>query len=157
MNVPVPALVRRPHGVTTPLTDVYWQAAEQGRLLLQRCTACGHLQHYPRTLCSSCWCDDLTWVDASGRGRVATATVVHMPGHPAWQSETPYVLALVELDEGPRLMTNVVGVAPDSVTVGDRVRLAPAPGDPSLDGPALLQFTPCDTASPRCYVKEMKR
>jgi uncharacterized OB-fold protein len=131
----------RPAAVTTPLTQHYWDAAAHGRLLVQRCITCGHHQHYPRTLCTACWSDDLTWVEAKGTGHVATLTVVHMPGHPAWQRETPYVLALVELDEGPRLMTNITGTDPENVYVGMPVR-AHLPGSHPDGGPPLVQFTP---------------
>lgn len=138
--------VPRPGAIMTPVTAAYWDAAVDGRLLLQRCGSCGHVQHYPRTLCGACWSPDVTWVDAAGTGAVATFTVVHVPGHPAWAGEVPYVLALVELDEGPRLLTNVVGIPPSAVVVGQRVRLARPAATPPGDGPALLQFAPDDAA-----------
>lgn len=127
----------KPGPVTTALTEHYWQAAAAGRLLVQRCGRCGQHQHYPAAMCRLCWSEDLSWIEAKGTGTVWTFTVVGMPGHPAWRDETPYVLALVELDEGPRLMTNVVDCPADSVHVGQRVQLT------SLrDGQPPLQFTP---------------
>lgn len=139
--------VARPAGVSTPATAPYWQAAAEGRLLLQRCVTCGSLQHYPRTLCAACWSGALAWQEATGLGTVAAFTVVHQPGHPAWRFAVPYVLALVELDEGPLMTTNVIGVAPEEVWVGQRVRLGTDLDQTGLaglppSGPATLLFTP---------------
>ena len=108
----------KPGPTPTPVSQPFWDAVERGRLLLQRCRRCGHHQHYPRALCAGCWSQDIEWTAACGRGRVWTHTAVHRPGHPAWQEDVPYVLALVELAEGPRLMSNVIGVAPGAVQVG---------------------------------------
>lgn len=130
----------RPAFVSTPLTAAYWEAAADGVLLLQRCRPAGHVQHYPRGLCATCWSDDLEWAPAEGTGRVWTFTVVHMPGHPAWSDQVPYVLALVELDEGPRMMTDIVGVDPADVFVGQRVRLVGASG--TVVEQPLLVFAP---------------
>lgn len=130
----------RPGFVSVQTTVPYWEAAAEGTLLLQRCKPAGHLQHYPRSICATCWSEDLAWQPASGRGAVWAFTVVHMSGHAAWRDEVPYTLALVELEEGPRLMTNVVGVDPESVHVGMAVELA-AEHDTSGPQP-LLQFSP---------------
>lgn len=133
----------RPGFVSVPTTAPYWEAAAQGTLLLQRCRPAGHLQHYPRSLCATCWSPELDWEAASGRGTVWTYTVVHMPGHAAWLDEVPYALAIVELDEGPRLLTNIVGTDPETVHVGQAVELAAA-REHSGSQP-LLQFTPART------------
>lgn len=132
--------VAKPNFVSTPLTKTYWNAASRGDLLLQRCNTCNHLQHYPRSICARCWSDDLAWQAASGFGRVWTFTVVGIPGHAAWGHDVPYVLALVELEEGPRLMTNIVACEPTSVQCGQRVQLHPHRGDD--DNQTLLQFAP---------------
>ncbi|MEV0585409.1 Zn-ribbon domain-containing OB-fold protein [Nonomuraea sp. NPDC050310] len=98
----------------------WWAAAGEGRLLLQRCRACGHLQHYPRALCTACGGTDLGWQESAGRGVVDSFTVVHRapsPGH-----RPPYVVARVRLDEGPILLTNLVGDA--GWHCDQRVRLA---------------------------------
>ncbi|MDV3125959.1 OB-fold domain-containing protein [Mycobacterium sp. 21AC1] len=137
-TLPAKPLVK-PGPTTTPLTETYWHHAEQGLLYLQQCGQCGRHQHYPGPMCRSCWSEELTWVPAAGTGFVWTFTVAGIPGHPAWSSETPYVLALVELDEGPRLMTNIVGCSPEHVHVGQRVQLRSAPFKP---GQPPLQFEP---------------
>ncbi|MFF5989998.1 Zn-ribbon domain-containing OB-fold protein [Prauserella flavalba] len=110
--------IAKPGPTPVPLTEPFWAAARRGELLLQRCRSCGHHQHYPRVLCTRCWHRELDWVPSAGKGRVWTFTVVHRPGHPAWSDDVPYALAIVELDEGPRLLTNVVGLDPADVTVG---------------------------------------
>ncbi len=131
--------VPRPGGVSTPATEPYWHAAAKGRLQVQKCGSCGHVQHYPRTMCSTCWSEDLQLVDAAGTGTIFTYTVVHQPGHAAWRPQTPYVLALIQLDEGPRMMSNIVDVPVDQITVGARVHLTPTPAADS--GPPTLMFT----------------
>lgn len=132
--------IKRPGFVSTPLTKTYWDAAEEGELLLQRCVDCTNLQHYPRNICTRCWSEHLDWQPAAGLGRVWTFTVVSIPGHAAWGTEVPYVLAIVELDEGPRLMTNIVGCMPAEVSCGQRVRLSVRRA--ADDHQAVFQFTP---------------
>jgi uncharacterized OB-fold protein len=134
------AAVRRPGLVTIPLTEPFWKAANDGAFLLQECGSCGHRQHYPRNLCGRCWSEDLSWTRASGEGTVWTFTVVEMPGHPAWAAETPYVIAVVELDEGPRAMTRVIDCAAEDMRVGMRVVLRPT-WDEQLEQ-LLLTFAP---------------
>lgn len=119
--------VPKPARVSTALTAPVWAAADRGVLLLQRCRSCGWWQFYPRDVCTRCWSQALEYVEASGEAQVATFTVVGRPGHPAWVPEVPYVLALVTLAEGPTMMTNIIGIDPQSVQVGMPVRLAAPP------------------------------
>lgn len=95
----------------------FLDAAREGRLVIQRCTSCGEHQFYPRKLCVRCG-GDVEWVQASGRGTVHTFTVIHQQGMPGWRDEVPYVAAIVDLDEGVRMTTNVVGCAPSDVRIG---------------------------------------
>lgn len=104
--------------VTDPTTRAFWAAAESGRLVVQRCTSCGRHQLYPRPFCLACDSSDVVWTDARGTGRVYSMTTVHVPVV-GWL-EPPYVVALVELDEGPRLLTNLVG---EPCRIGDRVEV----------------------------------
>jgi uncharacterized OB-fold protein len=140
MNVDTTVSIARPAIVSVPLTQPFWDAANEGTLLVQRCDRCGHVQHYPRNICVKCWSHELQWVVAAGTGTIWTFTVVNVPGHPAWSAEVPYVLALVELDEGPRLMTNIIGCDPNDVQVGQRVVLTPS--RPSGSNQTLMQFSP---------------
>lgn len=113
-----------------PVSSTYWSAAAEGRLLIQRCPACGERQFYPRALCVACGADP-EWEEVSGRGRVHTFTVIRQQGARRFRDETPYVVAMIDLEEGPRLMGNVTGCGVEEVTVGMPVRayaLEAAPG-----------------------------
>ncbi|MEV0222983.1 Zn-ribbon domain-containing OB-fold protein [Streptomyces sp. NPDC050704] len=99
-------------------TRTYWDAAAQGHLLLRRCGACGRAHHYPREFCPHCWSEDVTWERASGRATLYTWSVVHRNDLPPFGSRTPYVAAVVDLAEGPRMMTEVVECAEAALRVG---------------------------------------
>lgn len=110
--------------VPTPLTLPYWQACREGRLLLQRCAACGHRQFYPRVICTQCGSEQLAWFDAAGRGRVKSFTVIRQAVSAAYAADVPYIVALIGLAEGPTMMSNVVGCAPEEIRIGAAVRLS---------------------------------
>ena len=95
----------------------YWAAAARGELMVQQCSACGARQFYPRAWCTRCG-GDLRWITASGRGTVHTFTVVRQYGMPPFVDELPYVVAMVELAEGPMMMGNVTGCPVDDVHIG---------------------------------------
>jgi uncharacterized OB-fold protein len=96
----------------------WWEALARHELYFQRCRDCGTKRLYPRALCPTCLSSATEWVRAKGRGTVYTFTVTHQNQAPGFREELPYVLAVVQLDEGPKLMTNVVGCPPDAVQVG---------------------------------------
>lgn len=115
----------------------FWEACAQGHLEIQRCRACGARFLFPRALCPDCSSSDLEWLVASGHGTVYSYTVV-------WRAavahlEAPYVLALVDLDEGVRLMTHIVNCPHDELAVGMPVRVR---FDPPLDGRPRPLFEP---------------
>ncbi|MBT2676194.1 OB-fold domain-containing protein [Streptomyces sp. ISL-14] len=89
-------------------TRAYWDAAAEGRLLIRRCRACGRAHHYPREFCPHCWSEDVAWQPASGRAALYTWSVVHRNDLPPFGERIPYVAAVVDLAEGPRMMTEVV-------------------------------------------------
>ena len=97
-------------GVPKPLPQVsevsrpYWEAAAEGRLLLQRCGKCATIRHYPRLLCSACYSDAVDWTEASGHGTVHSWTVAHHAFHKAFAAQLPYTLVTVDLDEGVRAL-----------------------------------------------------
>lgn len=107
----------------TELTAPYWDAAREGRLVVQECRTCGQAWHPPLPRCPRCHCADLGWRPVSGNGTVYTYTVVRHPTHFAFADKIPYVLALVELTEGPRLVTALRGIEPGEVHVGQQVRV----------------------------------
>ncbi|MFG1668910.1 Zn-ribbon domain-containing OB-fold protein [Streptomyces sp. Y7] len=92
-------------------TRAYWEAAAEGRLLVRRCHGCGRAHHYPREFCPHCWSEDVTWETADGRATLYTWSVVHRNDLPPFDRRTPYVAAVVDLAEGPRMMTEVVECA----------------------------------------------
>ena len=96
----------------------YWEALARHELHVQRCRDCGAKRFYPRALCPVCLSAATEWVRASGRGTVYTFTVTYQNQAPAYRDALPYVLAVVELVEGVRLMTNVVDCAPEAVRIG---------------------------------------
>jgi uncharacterized OB-fold protein len=104
-------------------TSTYWEAAKEGRLLIRRCRApgCGRAHHYPREFCPFCWGEDVTWEEASGRATLYTWSVVHRNDLPPFGDRTPYVAAVVDLAEGPRMMTEVVGCEPGELRAGAEV------------------------------------
>jgi uncharacterized protein len=120
-----------------PETRPYWDAARAGRLDLQRCVPCDRLVWYPRRRCHRCGSDDLRWETLSGRASVYAFTVVHRAPDPS--VEVPYVVALVDLEEGARVMTNLVGIDPQDVRVGLPVEVRFRALD---DGLALPIFGP---------------
>jgi uncharacterized OB-fold protein len=105
-------------------TRGFWEACARHELYLQRCRCCRRFRHPPRALCPACLSSDVEWVRASGRGTVYSFTVTHQNQAPGFRERLPYVLAVVELEEGVRLMTNVVGSAPDAVRIGMPVEVA---------------------------------
>ena len=104
-------------------TRAFWDAAREGRLLIKRCAACGRAHYYPRTFCPYCWSADVSWEEASGRGVLYTYSVVHQNDLPPFNERIPYVAAIVDLEEGPRAMTNIVECDLDDVAVGMAVEV----------------------------------
>lgn len=102
----------------------FWEGCTRHELLLQRCRSCGRFQFYPRTICHTCWSEELEWAPGSGEGEVYTFTIVHRAPTPAFQQRVPYVVALIDLKEGVRMLSHVVGVPPEAVEIGMRVRVS---------------------------------
>ncbi|WP_051856171.1 Zn-ribbon domain-containing OB-fold protein [Streptomyces sp. NRRL B-1347] len=107
-------------------TRTYWDAAAEGHLLVRRCHApgCGRAHHYPREFCPHCWSEDVTWERSCGRATLYTWSVVHRNDLPPFDARVPYAAAVVDLAEGPRMMTEVVGCAARDLRVGMALRVA---------------------------------
>ena len=101
-------------------TRPYWDAAAEGRLLLRRCRArgCGAAHHYPREFCPFCWSEDVTWEAAGGRATLYTWSVVHRNDLPPFGDRVPYVAAVVDLAEGPRMMTEIIDCPEADLRIG---------------------------------------
>ena len=102
----------KPLPVADPVTRPYWESVKAHAMRVQCCEACGTHVFYPRPVCPACFSASLTWVPVSGRGTLYSFTVVHH-APPEFRSEGQYVVALVELEEGVRLLSTLVEVAPD--------------------------------------------
>ena len=121
--------------VSTP----FWDATRDRRLVLQHCAACTRAVWYPRVLCPHCGATELEWREVDGAATVHAVSVQYRPGHPALADRVPYAVALVDLDAGVRMMTNVFGCPADEVAVGQRVRPT---WEPLTDGRNLLVYEP---------------
>jgi uncharacterized OB-fold protein len=108
--------VQRPAPILTEDNAAFWDAADEGRLVAQRCAKCGRLRHPPRPMCPECNSLEVDVTTLSGRGVVYSYAVLHHPQHPAF--EYPVLAALIDLDEGIRLVSNLVGVEPDEIRIG---------------------------------------
>jgi uncharacterized OB-fold protein len=104
-------------------TQAWWDATAEGRLLIARCRSCGEAHYYPRPFCPRCGAEDVRWEEAGGDAVLYTWSIVHSNDLPPFRDKVPYVAAVVDLAEGPRMMTNVVGCEPDALAVGIALRL----------------------------------
>jgi uncharacterized protein len=115
MGIPLP----KPNADTQP----YWDAAAEGRLIYQHCRACDTPQFYPRSLCAACHGSDLEWRESKGMGTIASFTEVLRAPTAAFRELAPYVIALVDLDEGFRMMVNIVEGDLGMLAIGARTRM----------------------------------
>jgi uncharacterized OB-fold protein len=127
----------RPAPLVTHDNQGFWTAAREGHLVTQRCTSCGRLSHPPRPLCPQCHSLDQEFVDVAGTGTVYSYTILHHPQNPAF--EYPVLAVLVDLDEGPRVLSNLVKCPSDQVRIGMAVRVL---FEPTADGGAVPVFEP---------------
>ena len=127
---------QRPQPVATAETQPYWDAARESRLMVQRCRACGRHQFYPRAFCAACLSDDIEWVQATGTGRIYTFTICRIAANAAMTA--PYAVALIDLDEGVRMLANLVDCDLALIRCGGRVQVR---FEPISDEFTLPQFT----------------
>lgn len=134
----------KPLPIPTPISAPYWDGLRAHELRLQRCEH-GHWLFFPRTHCPTCGSRHLQWHPVSGQGQIYTFTVARVPTMPEFTDEMPQLLAVVELDEGVHINTTLVGVAPEQIRVGQRVRPV---FDDRPGSVTLLRFTPADSDHP---------
>ena len=113
----------RPIPTRTELSQGFWDAIENESLAIQCCTACGVLRHYPQPLCPICHSAQSDWQTVSGRGHIYSYTIAHRAFHPAWKDHVPYVIATIELDEGVRMVCDLLDVDPETVAIDQRVEV----------------------------------
>lgn len=133
-NMPVPE--------PSPETVAFWAAAREERLVIPRCDACSFNWFPPAQACPRCGSEQYSWVEASGKGTVFSFTVYHRLYHGAFKNKLPYVVAIIELDEGPRLISNVVHIEPEKVHCDMPVKVI---FDLRCDGIKVPQFVPIES------------
>jgi uncharacterized protein len=115
----------QPLPVPDPVTQPFWDSLKAHAIKLQHCDACNKFVYYPRALCPTCLSNELVWTDVSGRGVIHAFTIPHRHPNPAFAERAPYVVVLIELDEGVQILSNLVGVepVPEAVPIGAPVEI----------------------------------
>ena len=132
---------KKPVPVPQGESEVYWEKAKQHELWLRKCDECGEAYFYPRDISPCCFSKNTSWIQASGNGSLFTYTIVHRAPHPGFAAEAPYVAAVVELEEGPKMPTNIVidDPTPENLQVGMPLRVL---FEDITDTIALPKFAP---------------
>lgn len=110
--------VRRPRPAPSRDTAGYWEGARRHELVLQQCSVCRAFRHYPRPMCPECHSLHFEWTPSSGRGTIYSYAIVHQLLHPFWQGKVPYNVILVELEEGPRIVSHLLDCPNDEIEIG---------------------------------------
>ena len=121
--------------LTDPETQAYWDAIDQGKLLVRTCKSCGKAHHYPRSICPHCGSDDTHFVEGSGKGTIYTYSVMR-------RAPIPYAIAYVTLEEGPHMLTNIVDCDFDQLSIGQQVQVKFL--ETEGEGPAVPVFAPVE-------------
>jgi uncharacterized protein len=114
---------RSPLPEPSPLSQGFWAAAREHRLVIQRCEECGLYRHYPQFLCPRCHSESWAWAPASGRGVIYSYAVAHQAFHPSWQARVPYTVATIALDEGVRMVSDLTPEDAEHVVIGSPVEV----------------------------------
>ncbi len=123
----------------TPLSAPFWSAAAKHELRFQRCSSCGHWIYPISPMCQNCWSEEYEWDRASGLGKISSWIVYHRPFHPGFRDSVPYAVVQVDLEEGMRVISNMMDIEPDEVTYGMRVNVA---FEDIVEGVSLIKFRP---------------
>jgi uncharacterized protein len=129
----------KPLPVVTDESRPFWEGCRQGKLLLQYCDQCRRHQFYPRLYCMQCGSASLSWIEASGRGVIYSYTIIHQNKSPEFAQDTPYNVAIVQLEEGPRMMSNIVDISPAELRIDLPVTII---FDAVTDSISLPRFKP---------------
>lgn len=126
-------------------TRPFWDGTREQKLLIRHCNACGVHHYYPRPFCPECWSEDVDWVEASGRATLYTHSTVFVNDLPPFHEQLPYIAAVVDLEEGPRMMTRVVGCETEDLEIGMSLEVVFEPvsaddGDADSGEPVVLAF-----------------
>lgn len=138
MNATDNKAVLKPQPRVTPLTRPFWDGANEGKLMIQRCASCGSAVFYPRVCCPFCQASELRWEAASGRGRVISHTTVRRTHHDGFNADAPYVFAAVALEEGPCIYAQIPGAPLEASLIGREVRVDFVDHGPGRKMPVFL-------------------
>ena len=130
---------KKPVPVPSRESQPYWDGLRDGKLLMPRCDRCEKYWFPPSLLCPHCYSARWTWTETKGRGRIFSYVVYHRVYHLAFAQEVPYAVAVIELDEGPRMYSNVIGIAPEKLVCDMHVEVA---YEPITDAITLAKFKP---------------
>ena len=117
----------------------WWEALQRHELYIQKCGKCGDLRYYPRALCTNCMSSDTQWIKCSGRGKVYTFTTTYQNQAPGFRESIPYIMAYVELEEGVKMLTNIIDCAPEQAKIGMPVEVVYEDVTPTV---TLAKFRP---------------
>jgi uncharacterized OB-fold protein len=117
----------------------WWEALQRHELYVQKCRHCGDVRYYPRALCTNCLSPDTQWIKCGGRGKVYTFTATYQNQAPGFRESLPYIMAYVELDEGVKMLTNIIDCAPEQVRIGMPVEVVYEDVTPTV---TLAKFRP---------------
>lgn len=135
------------HTYTKPLPTIdednrpFWAGAREGKLVMQACAECGHIRYPINHACPRCLSGEFAWKELSGRGTVFSTIVIHQVYNQAFALDVPYNVSLIQLEEGPRILSNVVGMPPAHVRVGDPVEVAFDAVTPEVSIPRFRRST----------------
>lgn len=127
-----------PEGIP-PTQQPFWDSLKEHAVKVQRCADCGRYRYIPKEICPNCYSENATWTEISGHGIIYTFTVVHRAPTPAYQAETPYALVHATMDEGFRMIARLRTDTPESVAIGQPIRVAYEDATPEY---TLLMFEP---------------
>ena len=122
------------------ISQTYWAAAKNHKFIIQKCTECHQYVFYPREACPYCQSKDLEWAEPSGKGTVYSYTIIRRAAHPGFKDDVPYIYAIIELVEGPRMISNIIDCNIEKVQIGMPVMVT---FDDITGECALIKFKPC--------------
>ena len=130
---------KKPLPLITKLSKVFYEGCKEGRLLYQKCRNCGEVVFFPKELCSNCMGRELDWKESNGRGKVHTFTVTYEGAPPEFTADGPFALALINMDEGFNIMSNIVECDPEQIVCDMRVEVV---FDPVTSEMTIPRFRP---------------
>jgi uncharacterized protein len=120
-------------------SQAFWDGTKQHKLLLKKCSKCGKIDHPPYLFCTNCWAEEHQWIESSGKGKIYAFSTVMLGAPPGFDIDIPYTIAMVDLAEGPRMLTTIVDSNPDDLKIGMDVEVV---FDDLIEGVTLFRFKP---------------